>query len=315
MSYKLPPVSGIQEFAVRFIMITIGTVIGAVGVVVFFVPAQVAPAGVTGLSVITNHLFDTPIGLVTLLFNIPILYLAYRMLGGWQTMLWTVYVVVTYSFMIDLVAPLFPTEGVSENNLLNAIFAGVVNGVGGGIVFRWGGTFGGTATLGRIIQKKLGTPLSSTYLYVNLVIVLLAGVFLGWESALFSLVALVMDGMISDYVLEGPSVIRTVFIITNKPRAVSDAILVQLERGVTGWDVTGMYTGESRHMLYIVVNRPQVNSLRQVVSDVDEDALIVVGQGHVAYGVGFRQKKKKPKKPEQIPAVSAAPDAETASDD
>lgn len=314
MSYKLPPVSGLQEFAVRFIMITLGTLIGAISVVVFFVPAQIAPAGITGLSVITNYMIGTPIGLMTLIFNLPILYLAYRMLGGWSMLLWTIYVVVAYSFMIDLVAPLLPTDGVSENNLLNAIFAGVVGGLGGGIVFRWGGTFGGTATLGRIIQMKLGTPLSSTYLYVNLVIVLLVGVFLGWESALFSLVALVMDGMVADYVLEGPSVIRTVFIITNKPREVSDAILVQLERGVTGWDVTGMYTGESRHMLYIVVNRPQVNSLRQVVSDVDENALIVVGQGHVAYGVGFRQKKKKPKKPEQIAEVSTPPDAQTASE-
>ncbi len=291
MASKLPAASTIWGLFGRFILLTTGTLIGAVSVVVFFVPAQIAPAGITGLSVIANSLFNTPIGIVTLVLNVPILYLAYRMLGGWRVLASTVYVVVLYSFAIDFVAPLLPTEGLSDNQLLNAIFAGVVGGIGGGLVLRAGGTFGGTSTLGRILQIKFGLPLSSTYLYTNITIVIVAGIILGWESALFALVALVMDGMTSDYLLEGPSVIRTVVVITDKPKEVAAAIIAQLGRGVTAWQATGMYTGEARHMLYVVVNRPQVNSLRQVVAVIDEKAFIVVGQGHVAYGEGFRPTK------------------------
>lgn len=288
MSVKMPPPSGMMEILSRFLLLTIGMIIGSISVVVFLVPAQIAPAGITGIAVISNVLLNTPIGMLTLLMNIPILYLAYRMLGGWKMLISTIYVVVTFSFFIDLVTPLFPVEGVSDNHLLNAIFGGVVGGVGAGLVLRGGGTFGGTSTLARILQVKYGMPLSSTYLYSNILIVGLAGILLGWESALFALVTLVMDGATSDYLLEGPSVIRTGVIITSKPQDVSDAIIQNLGRGVTSWQGTGMYTGESRHVLYVVINRTQVNALRQVVVDIDEKAFIVIGQGHAAYGEGFR---------------------------
>lgn len=284
----MPPPSGMMEILSRFLLLTIGMIIGSISVVVFLVPAQIAPAGITGIAVISNVLLNTPIGMLTLLMNIPILYLAYRMLGGWKMLISTIYVVVTFSFFIDLVTPLFPVEGVSDNHLLNAIFGGVVGGVGAGLVLRGGGTFGGTSTLARILQIKYGMPLSSTYLYSNILIVGLAGILLGWESALFALVTLVMDGATSDYLLEGPSVIRTGVIITSKPQDVSDAIIQNLGRGVTSWQGMGMYTGESRHVLYVVINRTQVNALRQVVVDIDEKAFIVIGQGHAAYGEGFR---------------------------
>lgn len=288
MSVKIPPPSGLMEIASRFVLLTAGMIIGSISVVVFLVPAQIAPAGITGIAVIANALWNTPIGMLTLLMNIPILYLAFRMLGGWRMLISTIYVVVAYSFLIDLVTPMLPADGVSDNHLLNAIFGGVVGGVGAGLVLRGGGTFGGTSTLARILQIKYGMPLSSTYLYANILIVGLAGVLLGWESALFALVTLVMDGATSDYLLEGPSVIRTAVIITSKPREVSDAIIQNLGRGVTSWEGTGMYTGESRHVLYVVVNRTQVNGIRQVVIDIDEKAFIVIGQGHAAYGEGFR---------------------------
>ncbi|MFW5748504.1 MAG: YitT family protein [Chloroflexota bacterium] len=278
---------GWQAFFVRVLLVTTGTLIGVISVIVFFAPSNIAPTGVTGLSVILNYLFSTPIGIVTLFFNIPILYLAYRMLDGLRSVLWTGYVVVVYALAIDILVPFFPAQGVSDNELLNAIFAGILSGIGGGFILRGGGTFGGTATLARILQMRFGMPLSSTYLYTNIIIVLLAGIFLGWESALYSLVALVLEGSASDYTLEGPSVIRTVTIITNKPTDVANVILYQLQRGVTSWKATGMYTGEERMILFVTVARPQVSLLRTVVFEVDPTAFVIVGQGHVAYGSGF----------------------------
>ncbi len=268
---------------------TVGTVIGALSVVIFFAPANIAPAGVSGFAVILNNYAGTPIGLVTFVGNLPILYLAYRMLGGWRAVIWTVYVVTLYSVVVDLMGPFFPPGGISDETLLNAIFAGVVGGFGAALIYRSGATFGGTSTLARILQLKLGMPLSTTALYANLTVVFLAGAFIGWESALFSLVALVLEGMVADYVLEGPSVIRTVSIVTDHPRDVSDAIINQLRRGVSGWEVTGMYTGASHHMLFVTVSRSQVSILRQIVTDVDPTAFIVISQGHIAYGGGFKR--------------------------
>ena len=278
-----------QSFIVRFLQITIGTLIGSVAIIVFYAPFDIAPTGVSGIAVILNNLLGLPIGLMILIGNIPLLYLAQRLLGGWQTVAWTIYILLIYTAMIDIFAPLLPTDGVSDDNLLNAIFAGVIGGVGGGLVYRAGATFGGTTILSLILQKYYGMPLGTTFLYSNLGIVVLAGLFLGWESALLSLVALVMEGSASDYIMEGPSVIRTATIITNKPREVADAILYEIGRGVTGWDATGMYTDQSRQVLFVTVPRSQIRELREVVLQIDPAAFIVIGQGHVAYGEGFKQ--------------------------
>ena len=151
-----------------------------------------------------------------------------------------------------------------------------------------GGTAGGTSTLARIFQDKFGLPLSTTYLYTNLIVVAAAGLVFGWEGALYAIVALWVEGVTSDYLLEGPSVIRTCVIITNKPQEVSKAIFLQLGRGVTSWQATGMYTGEERSILYVAVGRSQVQELRRVIATTDPEAFFVVGQGQTAYGEGFK---------------------------
>lgn len=284
-----------REISMRVLILTAAALIGAMSVVVFLAPFEVAPSGISGLAVILNITIGTPIGLLTLLGNIPIQYLAYRMLGGWPIVAGTVWVLLVYSIGIDFFAQIFPTDGVGDNVLLNALFGGIIGGVGSGLAFRAGATFGGTSTLARILQERFGTPLSSTYLYTNLFTILVAGLVLGWEGALYATIVLAMDGAVSDYVLEGPSVIRTAVIITDHPRAVADVILHQMGRGVTAWEVTGMFTEQKRTLLYVTVSRPQINEVRRLVTGVDPHAFIVIGQGHVAYGRGFR------KVPEQSP--------------
>ena len=168
------------------------------------------------------------------------------------------------------------------------MFGGILGGIAGGLVYRAGGTFGGTSTLARILQRRLGTSLNNTYLYTDTLVIVLAGLIFGWEGALYAMVAIYIDGATSDYVLEGPSTVRTATIVTNKPQEVANAIMAEFSRGVTGWPGKGMYTGQERHVLFVAVSRPEVNELRALVFDVDADAFIVVGQGQTAYGEGFQ---------------------------
>jgi uncharacterized membrane-anchored protein YitT (DUF2179 family) len=139
-----------------------------------------------------------------------------------------------------------------------------------------------------MLQNRLGTSLNNTYLLTDTGVVALAGLVFGWEGALYAMVAIFVDGVAADYVLEGPSTIRTATIITSQPRAVADTIIQRLGRGVTGWEARGMYTGRERTVLFVTVMRPQINELRHLVLAVDPDAFIVVGHGHTAYGEGFR---------------------------
>jgi uncharacterized membrane-anchored protein YitT (DUF2179 family) len=278
----------------RIALLVIGAVISAIAVIIFMAPYKIAPGGVTGVAVILNYLDPRlPIGLMTLIGNIPIQVFGFRMLGGWRVVARTVLYVVVYSAAIDLLTPYFASVHVGNDVLLNALFGGIIGGIGGGLVYRAGGTQGGTSTLGRILQYRFGIPLSTSALYTDTLVVVLAGVVFGsWESALYAIVALFVGGAASDYVLEGPSVIRTATIITDRPQQVSDILLADLGRGVTSWEGKGMYTEREHSVLFVTVARSQVNTVRELVFSVDPDAFVVIGQGHIAYGRGFRAVKK-----------------------
>lgn len=275
------------------VLLSLGAFISAIGVIIFQAPFDIAPGGVSGIAIILNHLFDTPIGLMILVLNIPIQLLAFRFLGGWRVILGTIFSIALYSFLIDYLTPIL-TQTLSQDRLLNALYAGVIGGVGGGLVFRGGGTLGGTSTLGRILQELYGIPLATSTLYTDTGVIVLAGLVFGWEGALYAVVALYIGGVVSDYTLEGPSVIRTATIITDYPAEVSQVILDKLKRGVTAWEGTGMYTKETRGVLFITIGRAQVDYLRNIVLRTDPNAFLVFSQGHTAYGHGFREQAQRP---------------------
>ena len=271
-------------------LMTLGGLLGAAQVTVFMVPANIVPGGVSSLGVILNHLVHTPVGAMILILNIPIQVLGYRLLGGWRVVARTVFVVALYSVAIDLMDAL-SIKPMSDDRLLNALFGGAVGGIAGGLVYRAGGTYGGTSTIARILQNRTGTPMSSTFLYTDTAFIGLSGLVFGWEAALYSLIALVISGLATDYVMEGPSVIRTVVIVTDHPREIADMVIRDLNRTVTAWEGQGMYTGQTHTVLYVTVPRSEAMLLQQRVFAVDPHAFVVIGQGHAAYGEGFRRPK------------------------
>ena len=282
----------LSQIVTSYVMLTIGAAIDATSVNIFFAPFKIAPGGVTGVAVILNHLDPRlPIGLLILLGNIPIQLLGYRMLGGWQVVVRTVFYIVMYSLLVEFLNPYTTGVEVGTNVLLNALFGGILGGVAGGLVLRAGGTQGGTSTLGRILQQRFGMPLSATSLYTDTAVIVLAGLVFGWEGALYAIVALFVGGATADYVLEGPSVIRIATIITDKPDAISELVMDDMGRGVTAWQGKGMFTEQNHTVLFITVSRAQVSSLQRLVHLADPNAFMVIGQGHVAYGEGFRQIK------------------------
>lgn len=283
---------GSRQTLTTYIMLTIGSFIGSMGVVIFLAPNNIAPTGVTGVAIISNFLFDTPIGVMVFLLNIPIQILGARMLpGGWRNIMRALYVILIFSITIDQMGQYVPPELSSDNELLSAVFGGVIGGIGSGIVIRAGGNFGGTSTIALIIQRRTGMPLSSIYLYTDIVVIIAAGYFFGINAALLATVTLFIDGLAANYVLEGPAVIRTAMIITDKPEEMSKLVMSTLQRGMTGWGGKGMFTGVERTVLYITISRSQVQDLRLIVHEADPDAFMVIGHGQTAYGEGFKRRK------------------------
>lgn len=275
---------------INYIWITLGSLLGAVSVIIFLAPFDVAPSGVSGVAVILNRTLGTPIGVAVLLMNIPIQIVGYRMLpSGWRIIVRTIYALAVYTVALDWLVPFLPGDGVGQDVLLNTLFGGVTGGISGGMIFRAGGSLGGTSTLALILQRRMGTPMSTTFLYTDMLVIVVAGLVFGWEAALYAVVALFVAGLATDYVMEGPSVIRTAVIITDKPDDVAQLILTRMDRGATGLDARGMYTGQPRTMLYVTISRGQVPDLKRLVMQADPRAFIVIGHGHTAYGEGFNR--------------------------
>lgn len=290
MPLQLPRLSEVRSTILAYIVLVIAAVIDAIGVVLFLAASNIAPGGVSGVAVMLNYLDPRlPIGLMILIGNIPIQLLGARYLGGWRVVVRTVFYVVVYSVLVDVIRPMVAGIEVGDNRLTTALFGGILVGIAGGLVLRAGGTQGGTSTLGRILQYQFGLPLSTSAIYTDTVVVLLAGLVFGWEGALYAIVALFTAGIAADYVLEGPSVIRTATIITDRPDEIAERVLDDLGRGVTAWEGKGMFTEQTHTVLFITVSRAQVGRLRRLVRETDPQAFMVVGQGHVAYGRGFRR--------------------------
>lgn len=288
-----------QNFLARnssyYLQLVIAAIIGAVSVVFFLSPADIAPTGITGVAVILNSFIASPVGAMVILLNIPIMYLGYRLLpGGWVVVGSTIFTILIYSVLVDVFTQAFPTDGFSDDRLLNAIFGGVLWGLSGGMVFRTGTRFGGTSTLALILRRRFGTPLSTTTLYSDTLVVVGAGLAFGVEGALYAMVVVFIGSVVSDYAMEGPAVIRTAFVITQKPRTIAKALMDNLYVGVTKLNGEGMYSGQSKSMLYVTISRAQAPDLRNIVTAIDSSAFLVIGQGHAAYGGGFRPLHKDP---------------------
>ena len=269
-------------------LILLGTVIQAVSLRTFLVPANLASGGVSGLAQIINHHTGWPIGLMVLVGNLPLFLLGWRTLGGPKFALRTAFAVLSFSILIDLSAFILPAEGLTQDLTLNALYGGVISGIGFGLVYRGRGTSGGSDILARILQNWKGVSLSQSYLMIDGIIMFLAGLSFSWENALYALVMLYVSGITAETISEGSKVVRTVMIITAQPELVKEQILHGLGRGVTEMVGRGGYTGVDRPVLYCVVSRAEVMRVKALVSDADPHAFMVIGNAHEVLGEGFR---------------------------
>ncbi len=284
-----------------YLLILIATLIQAIALRLFFVPANLASGGVSGISQLIHHFTGWPIGLMVFLGNIPLFILGWRFLGGSGFAARTAFAVFMYSALTDLVVqtPFFAPNGEATkliNDLhgdicLNTLYGAIISGVGYGLVYRARGTSGGSDILARILSHYRGVPMTQSYLLVDTAVVLAAGVVFGRKEALYAIVALYVSGLVAETTLEGGGTVRTALIITNEPQIISERVLEELERGVTVLEGTGAYTGAERPVLYCVITRAEVAAVKGIVHEVDPRAFMVIGVAHEALGEGFRPLK------------------------
>jgi uncharacterized membrane-anchored protein YitT (DUF2179 family) len=274
-----------------YLFILIGAALQALAFFLFLIPAELAAGGISGAAQIINSFTGWPIGTMTLIANVPLFIIGWRSLGGRRFLIRTIVASIVFSVVLDALGFLLPgfAAGVTDDIWLNALYGAIVGGIGGALVLRSQGTSGGTEILSRLLSRRYGIPLTQAYLYTDGIVVFLSGLAFSWTQALYALIVVYVWGVVTDFFLEGQSVVRAATIITDKPDLVTQKIFDELTRGVTAWPGTGMYTGQGKQVLYCVVSRAEVAPLKALIHEADPDAFVVIGQAHEALGEGFKR--------------------------
>lgn len=269
------------------ILILLGTAIQALSLRIFLIPSLLVSGGVSGLSQIINYYTGWPIGLMVFLGNIPLFILGWRFLGGPRFIFRTALAVAFYSFFVDIPLNFLPAKGLTDDLILNALYGGILSGIGFGFVYRGRGTSGGSDILARILSNWRSIPISQSYLMTDALIILLAGFAFGWENALYALIMLYVSGIAAETITQGSNVVRTVMIITSRPEILKEEIFNKLARGVTMVEGTGGFTGEKKTILYCVITRTEIAQLKSITRKLDPKAFMVIEKAHEVRGEGF----------------------------
>jgi uncharacterized membrane-anchored protein YitT (DUF2179 family) len=267
------------------IAIAAGAIIAAYGVQAFIVPSGLGGGGVGGIALLLYYTFKFPIGLMTFLLNIPLFILGWREINK-DFVFKTIWGLVIYSIFLDLFKGIQP---VAINDIfLGALYGGVFSGISSSIVFRFGGSLGGTDIVSKVIQRRYGVPMGTSALAINSAIIMISWAILGSKVALYTLVNLFVYGRVLDLIQSGvPS--KSITIISDQSEALVDRIMADLGRGATFLSGRGAYSNESKNVIICVVSLPELGRLKQAVREVDPNAFMIVTNAGEVLGRGFVQ--------------------------
>lgn len=275
-----------------FFLIFLGAVIQAFALYIFLIPSKIPNGGISGMAQIISFYNGWPIGLMTLVGNIPLFVIGWRYLGGRRFAFRTVFTVVVFSVTADLIGKYLVIPFLTDDILLNTLYGGVIGGIGTALIYRGQGTSGGTDILSRILVHHKGIPLAQTYMMTDAVLMIIVGFTFGWENAMYALLMIYVAGIAAETIGEGTRIARTATIITKYPVEISEQIMKRLDRGVTSLSGKGMYTGDEKAVLYCVISRSEVERIKAIVAEVDSKAFMVIGHAFEAMGEGFRAIEK-----------------------
>lgn len=274
-------------------LIVLGSLIFAIGVDCFEIPYGLAAGGVTGLATVfaaiaDNMGFYLPVGMQTIVMNALLMLLVIRS-GDRGYVARTVAGIIACGVLTDALVPLLPVFGGENDLLLCALWGGVVTGVGLGLVFRTGGNTGGTDILAQILARRLAIPVGVAVIVVDGVIIAFSATVFSVEQALYAAVAMFISGKVIDAVVDGPRAERAAYIISEKHEQIANEILYTLNRGCTELQARGVWSGNSRPVLFCVLGRSESVRLKQIVAACDPEAIVVISEVHEVFGEGFRQ--------------------------
>ena len=264
----------------------------ALGMYTFAKTANFAPGGLSGLALITHHLWGLPIGIMTLVFNIPVILLSFRLLGKrflFKSLRSMIVCTLFVDFLLPAVSP--PYTG---SPLLAALYSGIFLGAGLAVLYMRGSSSGGTDFL--TMSVKVLRPhmsLGAVTMIIDLIIILMGWpVFGNIDSVLYGIVATGVTSIVIDKIMYGVGAGKLIIIISDHGQEVADKIANAIDRGSTLIRAIGTYTGSERQVLLCACNKSQAFKVRSAAHEVDENAFVMITETSEVYGEGFLEQKK-----------------------
>ena len=273
----------IKEYSI----ITIGALIMAIGVSLFLLPNELSTGGFSGLGTIAYYIFKFPLGVTTLVLNIPLLLIAYFRISK-ELFLKSIYGTVALSLFIDVVDKLQP---IIEDKFLGCIYGGILMGVGTAIILKVNASTGGSDLLSYVIksfkpQYKSGTLILSIDATIIMLNVL---VFRTISIGLYSAIAIYLMSKMIDLIFEGVNFTKVLLIISPEYKEIAKTIGKHVDRGSTALYSKGMYTNEEKMTLLCVGSRNEAYHIQYLAKQIDKNAFIIIMNAREVLGKGFKK--------------------------
>ncbi|WP_076572824.1 YitT family protein [Salimicrobium salexigens] len=264
------------------IFILAGSAFYAFGVVNFNIQNGLSEGGLTGLTLIILALFKIDPGLSNILINIPLFLIGWRLVGR-NMLIYTIVGASSFSFFLSFFRRYFMFDiPLQDDMILVALFAAVFKGVGVGIIFRYGGTTGGTDIASRIGNTYFGWSMGKTLFIIDIVVITSSLLYLNYREVMYTLVSVFIASRIIDIIQQGAYTAKSVMVISNKNEAIANKLTYEMNLGVTLWEGKGGYTGRDKDLLYCVVNRNEIFRLKETIKHIDPTSFIAGSDVHEA---------------------------------
>lgn len=278
--------TGFKKHLYRIVMIFLGAFIAGFALEICLLPNSVIDGGVVGVSMILSHVTGVSLSIFLIVINIPFVYFGYKQIGK-SFALYTLIGIIFLSFWT------FVFENYNSffhDTLLAAVFGGLILGVGIGLVMRSGGCMDGTEILAIVFSSKLPFSVGDIVMACNVFIFTAAGIVLGWEQALYSMLTYVVVTKAIDVVLTGFNESKACFIITDKSEDITSALLRRLGRGITVMEAEGGYSKDQKTVLYVIITKLEISKLKSIVGGIDPNAFVTISDVYEVMGGNFKKK-------------------------
>lgn len=289
-----------------WIYVLVGSIVLSAGFVLFMNPYKIVPGGVYGAGIVLHSLFPSiQVGTFGLMFDIPLLLIGFRVFGrmfGAKTVFSALLIPMVMNGMTYLIgenpAQMFGGNmDLSQDMFLPCIFGGVMIGTGTGLIIKSHATSGGTDIIAMLLTRFAKFRFSRAILLVDSTVVIFGMIVLGdWRLPLYSLVTIFVTSKVIDYIVDGASYDKLLFIISDRKEEIREFILEKMGRGGTYIKSSGMYTAQQRDMIFVVVSRNEVSMIRSMIHEIDPASFVVIVDAYETFGDGFKSFPESEKK-------------------